>query len=84
MQAPFIPSTVSTLQVLQARKPQLIMRSSDTSQYAQLGGSGGDLLHHDGGTAAGDVVVTALAQQLGGRIGAEANACPTSRRRCTR
>ena len=34
MQAPFIPSTVSTLQVLQAPKPQLIMRSSDTSQYA--------------------------------------------------
>ena len=34
IQAPFIPSTVSTLQVLQAPKPQLIMRSSDTSQYA--------------------------------------------------
>lgn len=73
MQAPFIPSTVSTLQVLQAPKPQLIMRSRDTSQYAPgLGGSGGDLLHHDGRAAAGHVVVAALAEQLGGRIGAEA------------
>ena len=31
MQAPFIPLVVSTAQVLQAPKPQLIMRSSETS-----------------------------------------------------
>ena len=29
-----MPSVVATLQVLQAPKPQLIMRSSDASQYA--------------------------------------------------
>ncbi len=33
MQAPCMPSVVSTLQVLHAPKPQLIMRSREASQY---------------------------------------------------